>query len=71
MTEHSTFLRKAEVHKRTGLSDTTIWRLENRSEFPKRIQITEKIVGWAESEIEAWQQARLDDRNQPHPASVQ
>ena len=30
-------IRKPAVKKKTGLSDTTIWRLEKVDEFPARI----------------------------------
>ena len=63
MTEQTIFLRKAEVSRRTGLSDTTIWRLEKAGKFPRRVQITQKIVGWAEDEIDAYQQAKLAERD--------
>jgi prophage regulatory protein len=59
------FLRKPEVRKRTGLSDTTIWRQEKIGKFPARIHITEYIVGWDEDEIVAYQQALLDSRDIP------
>jgi predicted DNA-binding transcriptional regulator AlpA len=48
-------LRKRAVQQRTGLSDTTIWRLEKAGDFPSRIQITETgVVGWYKDEIDAW-----------------
>ena len=40
------------------LSDTTIWRMERRGEFPHRIAISEKRVAWRRSEIESWLQGR-------------
>ena len=62
------FLRKPEVQKRTGLSDTTIWRLEKAGKFPTRVQLTEHIVGWDEGEIDAHQQTLLDARDNPDAA---
>jgi predicted DNA-binding transcriptional regulator AlpA len=53
-------LRKRAVHQRTGLSDSTIWRLEKVGEFPERIQVTEAgAVGWFEDEIDAWMHGRV------------
>ena len=63
MSKHPTFIRKPEVQRRTGLSDTTIWRREKQGKFPKRIQITDKIVVWDEGEISAYQQSLLDERD--------
>jgi prophage regulatory protein len=55
----SNIIRKPAVRKKTGLSDTTIWRLERAGKFPARIQITESgLVGWYEEEVVEWQ----DDR---------
>jgi len=47
-------IRKAEVVRRTGLSATTIWRLERDGEFPPRVRLTEHSVGWPEVEVERW-----------------
>jgi prophage regulatory protein len=38
----------------TGLSRMTIYRLENRSEFPQRKQLSPNSVGWLESEVDEW-----------------
>jgi prophage regulatory protein len=35
------------------LSRTTVWRLERRGEFPRRISISDKRVAWRRSEVEA------------------
>lgn len=47
-------LRFPEVHARTGLSRTTIWREISLGRFPKQVKITAHAVGWRESEIVAW-----------------
>lgn len=53
-------LRIPEVCKRTGLSRSTIYDKQNpKSErydatFPKKIQLSEKTVGWSEQEIGSW-----------------
>lgn len=51
-------LRFPEVHARTGLSRTTIWREINAGRFPSQINITPHAVGWRESEVNAWIAAR-------------
>ncbi|MCK4415295.1 MAG: AlpA family phage regulatory protein [Candidatus Eisenbacteria sp.] len=51
-------LRKREIHAVTGLSLTTIWRLEKAGEFPARVQLTERITGWREDEVTAWLKMR-------------
>ena len=50
----SGFLRFPEVRRRTGLSRTTLWRLESAGAFPSRRQISRRAVAWLESEVESW-----------------
>jgi predicted DNA-binding transcriptional regulator AlpA len=50
-------LRAKEVCRRTGrtgLSRTTIWRIERHGAFPDRRQLSPGAVGWIEAEVEAW-----------------
>lgn len=54
------FLREKEVRARTGLSRTTRWRLEQAGDFPIRRRLSTNAIGWLESEIEAWMQARME-----------
>jgi predicted DNA-binding transcriptional regulator AlpA len=46
-------LRLAKVIGMTGLSRTTIWRLERTGEFPRRRKIN-RSVAWLESEVKHW-----------------
>lgn len=48
------FIRPKKVGDITGLSLTTIWRLEKVGKFPKRRQVSPGAVGWPLSEILAW-----------------
>lgn len=43
-----------EVMKRTRLSRMTIYRLEQRDEFPRRIQLSPNRVGWNQEMIDDW-----------------
>jgi prophage regulatory protein len=52
------FIRFPGVHERTGLSRSTVWRMERRGTFPKHRRISPSAVGWLEHEIEEWMQAR-------------
>jgi prophage regulatory protein len=45
------------------LSDTTVWRMERRGEFPRRINISSKRVAWRRGEIESWLAQREAERN--------
>lgn len=52
-------LKAHEVHTMTGLSRTTIWRLENKGEFPARVSLGGNRVGWRLSEINHWMGTRV------------
>lgn len=47
-------LRTKEVQELTGLSRTTIWRLERKGEFPARVSLCAGSIGWRSSEVEKW-----------------
>jgi predicted DNA-binding transcriptional regulator AlpA len=47
-------LRSKEVQEMTGLSRTTLWRLERKGEFPARVALCAGSVGWRLSEVELW-----------------
>src|SRR5947209_713704 len=47
-------LRFKAVQERTGLSRSTIWRLEQRGAFPRHRQISANAVAWVEEEIIRW-----------------
>ena len=51
-------IRANEVHTMTGLSRTTLWRMENKEEFPRRVSLGANSVGWRLSEIENWMKER-------------
>jgi len=53
MTEKQFYSMK-DIEALTGLSRTTITRLEERGEFPRRIKIGKARVVWKISEIDAW-----------------
>jgi prophage regulatory protein len=48
------FLRFSAVRERTGLSRSTIWRLERQGVFPKHRRISASAVGWLEQEVNEW-----------------
>jgi prophage regulatory protein len=51
-------MRYPEVVKATGLSRTTIWRRVAQGEFPKRVQISDGVVGFYQKDIEAFIKSR-------------
>ena len=51
-------LNSNEVVKKIGLSKVTVWRMERAGLFPMRINLSDRRMGWAESEIEDWLDSR-------------
>ena len=47
-------LKLKEVVYLTGLSRVTIWRLEQRGDFPTKIVLSPNRVGWLEDEVSDW-----------------
>lgn len=51
-------LKIRELVAETSLSRATIYRAIRRGEFPDRIKLSPRRVGWPEAEIAAWIQAQ-------------
>src|SRR5829696_9197104 len=54
-------LRFPAVRERTGLSRSTIWRLERRGAFPKHRRISANAVAWLEEDVMAWIESKMRD----------
>jgi prophage regulatory protein len=52
-------LRFPDVRERTGLSRSTIWRLERQGQFPRHRRISSNAVAWFEEEITAWIRGKI------------
>ena len=51
-------IRFSAVRDRTGLSRSTVWRLERHGSFPKHRRMSPNAVGWLEHEIDQWIETR-------------
>lgn len=47
-------LRLPQVKNVTGLGKTKIYELQGEGDFPMRVKITVRSVGWIEDEVQAW-----------------
>ena len=56
-------LRRDDVERATGLPRSTLYDLVQKGRFPKPIKIGARSVGWIESEVLAWQRARIAERD--------
>ncbi len=52
-------LRLPEVRSRTGLSRSSLYERMHEKTFPMSISLGGRNVGWLESEIDAWIDARI------------
>ena len=51
-------IRCKDVVEKTGLSRSTIWRMEKEKTFPARVSLGAGSVGWKLSEVENWINSR-------------
>jgi prophage regulatory protein len=57
--------REREVKEKTGLSKSTRWRLEKAGQFPKKVQLSFRAVGWRAESIIEWCRNRDAATNEP------
>lgn len=54
------FMRLKEVLDVSGLSRSTLARLEGAGSFPRRRPLSSRTVGWPEDEVLSWVNGRKD-----------
>jgi prophage regulatory protein len=55
-------LRRPATRDKTGLSNATIDLKEARGEFPRRVVLGPRAIGWIEEEIDKWIAERAAER---------
>lgn len=55
-------LRRPEVTAIVGLGTTKLYELIGNGQFPKPIRLSERSVGWLESEVQGWIKERAESR---------
>ena len=53
-----TLINRKKLLAMIPLSERTIFNMEQRGEFPRRITLTSRNVAWDLAEVEAWLDAR-------------
>ena len=61
------YLRLREVCKRIGVGHSTIYRMIADGEFPQQLKLSERTAVWVESEVDAFMNARIAERNEVVP----
>ena len=54
-------LRLPEVMNNTGLARSTIYKMVAAKSFPIQISLGAKSVGWLESDIQSWIEAKISN----------
>lgn len=58
-------IRIKKVLEYTGLGRSTVYKKMDEGTFPLSVSLGGKARGWILEEVEAWVQARIDERNVP------
>ncbi|MBO2660803.1 AlpA family transcriptional regulator [Shewanella algae] len=56
-------IRLKKVSELTGLGRSSIYNYMNEGRFPKSVKLGPRLVAWVEEEVQAWIQARIEERN--------
>lgn len=59
----------SQVKVISGLSRTTVWRMQKTGDFPASVQVSPNRMGWWQSEILEWRRSRIP-RRLPEPKMV-
>ncbi len=57
-TTNRTLINRKKLLAMIPLAERTIYNMEQRGEFPRRIVLTSRNVAWDLAEVEAWVDAR-------------
>lgn len=56
----SRIVRLPEAVNITGLGRGSIYRLMKLGKFPRQIKLSERAIGWRESDLAAWLESRQE-----------
>ena len=59
--ETRSILRIQDVCKKTGLKESTIYKLVREKAFPKSIALTARSTGWPSDVIENWVASKIEE----------
>lgn len=59
---NTNIIRLPQAIQKTGLSRSTIYSLISRGEFPQKIQLSTRSIGFLESEVNDWIAEKLSQR---------
>lgn len=56
-------MRLNQVIESTGLGRSTIYKFIAEGKFPAPLKLSERCVGWLDSEVQLWIKSRIDARD--------
>ena len=59
-TDKSRIISMTEAMNLTTLSRSTLWRMQQAGQFPKRVTLSSNRVGFLETDVLAWIAARTE-----------
>lgn len=66
-----TAIRKNVLLQMVPLSESTIYTLEQKGQFPKRFALTKRAVAWDKAEVERWLKAQQENNHHHADNAVQ
>jgi prophage regulatory protein len=63
------YLRLREVRERVGVGPSRIYKMMATGAFPRQVKLSVRTAAWIESEVEAFMNARIAERDQPAPTA--
>ncbi|MGB3317132.1 MAG: AlpA family transcriptional regulator [Albidovulum sp.] len=58
MSQTNRILRRPDVEHLTGFKRSMIYLMMQRGTFPKPVKLSERAIGWRESDVAAWLSSR-------------
>ena len=56
-------IRMKEVMAKAGIARTNLWRQVKDGQFPAPVSLGARAVGWVESEVDAWIESKIAERD--------
>ena len=60
--QKQTILRWPDLKDRVRLCRSRVYQLIEAGEFPKPVKLSQRAVGWLESEVNEWLERRIEAR---------
>lgn len=70
MPEIDQHIRLRDVERITGLSKSSVYRLESLNQFPKRVKLSARASAWKASEVTKWLADRPRAISVPVPSAA-